>query len=157
MALPLIFTSLSKRYVRVGSSLYPELPPYCLRPATARIDYTRLLMAPPAINFQSTTGVHFANANEIWTETWMYMYDTYTKGIANMRDKRNKFVELAEARVNRAIKDVRLIGNLANKSAYDYSEDDVRKVFRALQKELDAAKARFTGDAGGKDNEFRLE
>ena len=74
-----------------------------------------------------------------------------------MRDKRSKFVELAQARVNRAIKDVRLIGNLANRSAYDYSEEDVRKVFRALQKELDAAKARFTGDAGGKDNEFRLE
>lgn len=74
-----------------------------------------------------------------------------------MRDKRSKFIELAQARVNRAIKDVRLIGNLANRSAYDYSDEDVRKIFRALQKELDAAKSRFTGDAGGKDNEFTLE
>lgn len=73
-----------------------------------------------------------------------------------MRDKRAKFVELAEARVNRAIKDVRLIGNLANRSAYDYDEEDVRKIFRALQKELETARARFTGDSGGKDNEFRL-
>lgn len=73
-----------------------------------------------------------------------------------MRDKRDKFVELAEARVNRAIKDVRLIGNLANRGAYAYDDEDVKKIFRAMQKELDAAKARFTGDTGGKDNEFKL-
>ncbi|MER8817195.1 hypothetical protein [Mesorhizobium sp. M0965] len=74
-----------------------------------------------------------------------------------MRDKRRKFVELVENRVNRAIKDIRLIGNLANRSAYEYSEEDVRKIFRALQKELEAAKSRFTGDSGGRDSDFRLE
>lgn len=74
-----------------------------------------------------------------------------------MRDKRGKFVELAEARVNRAIKDIRLIGNLANRSAYEYSEEDARKIFRTLQRELEAARARFTGDTGGKETEFKLE
>lgn len=73
-----------------------------------------------------------------------------------MRDKRKKFVELAESRVNRAIKDIRLIGNLANKTSYEYSEEDARKIVRALQKELDSAKARFLGDSGGKDTDFRL-
>lgn len=73
-----------------------------------------------------------------------------------MRDKRKKFIDLAEARVNRAIKDIRLIGNLANKNSYEYSEDDARKITRALQKELDSAKSRFFGDTGGKDSEFRL-
>ena len=48
-----------------------------------------------------------------------------------MRDKRKKFVELAESRVNRAIKDIRLIGNLSNRSAYEYSEEDIRRIFRA--------------------------
>jgi hypothetical protein len=74
-----------------------------------------------------------------------------------VRDKHQKFIELAEARVNRAIKDMRLIGNLANKNAYAYSEEDYRQMFRALQGELDAAKARFAGDPGGKDVEFRLK
>jgi len=74
-----------------------------------------------------------------------------------MRDKRKKFVELAEARINRAIKDIRLIGNLANRNAYEYTEDDVKKMFRALQKELDGSKSRFGGEGGGKDSEFRLE
>ena len=73
-----------------------------------------------------------------------------------MRDKRKKFVDLAEARVNRAIKDIRLIGNLANRNAYEYTEDDAKQIVRAIQKELDAAKSRFSGDSSGKDTEFRL-
>jgi hypothetical protein len=74
-----------------------------------------------------------------------------------MRDKRKKFVELVEARVNRSVRDIRLIGNLSNRNAYSYTEEDVRKVFRALQKELDAAKARFGGDGASKEDGFRLE
>jgi hypothetical protein len=74
-----------------------------------------------------------------------------------MRDKRAKFVELAQSRVNRAIKDLRLIGNLSNRSAYTYSEDDIRKIFKALQRELDGAKGRFGGEADGREEGFRLE
>jgi hypothetical protein len=73
-----------------------------------------------------------------------------------LRDKRSKFVELAEARVNRAIKDIQLIGNLSNRSAYSFTDEDVRKVFRAIQKELDAAKARFGGDSASKETGFKL-
>ena len=40
---------------------------------------------------------------------------------------RAKFVELAEKRVTRAIKDLRLISNLSNRSNYSYSEEDVQK------------------------------
>jgi hypothetical protein len=74
-----------------------------------------------------------------------------------MRDKRGKFVQLAEARVNRAIRELRLISNLANRSAYEYEDEQVRKIFRALQKELDVAKARFDGDRANKASEFRLQ
>lgn len=74
-----------------------------------------------------------------------------------MRDKRQKFVKLAEARVNRAIKDIRLIGNLANRNSYEFTDEDSRKMFRALQKELDTAKSRFSGDGRAKDSEFSLD
>lgn len=74
-----------------------------------------------------------------------------------MGAKRDKFVELAEARVNRTIKDIRLIGNLSNRSAYEFTEEDIRQMFRALQKELDSAKSRFTGDGGVADSDFRLK
>lgn len=74
-----------------------------------------------------------------------------------MKDKRAKFVELAENRVNRAIKDLRLIGNLSNRSAYAFTEEDTRKIFRALQKELDTAKGRFSREGAEEGDLFRLE
>lgn len=74
-----------------------------------------------------------------------------------MRDKRKKFVELTEARVTKAMGQLRLIGNLSNRSAYEFTDEDVKKIFRALQKELDAAKARFGGDGSEKGEGFRLE
>ena len=72
------------------------------------------------------------------------------------RDKRAKFIELAENRVNRAIKDLRLIGNLSNRSAYEFHDDDIRKIFRALQKELDSAKGRFSQGGKAEEDGFRI-
>ena len=74
-----------------------------------------------------------------------------------MRDKRKKFIQLAEARVARALNDIRLIGNLSNRGAYAYEDEDVRKIFRALQKELETAKSRFGGENSSREIEFRLE
>lgn len=74
-----------------------------------------------------------------------------------MRDKRQKFVELAEARVNRTIRDFRLIGNLSNKSAYEYYDEDIKDIFRALQQELDMAKKKFGGSGRSSDDSFRLK
>lgn len=73
-----------------------------------------------------------------------------------MDSKEEKFIRLAEARVAKAIKDIRLIGNLSNKSTYSYAEDDVRKIFRALQKEMDTAKSRFGNDGNKSDEIFKL-
>jgi hypothetical protein len=75
---------------------------------------------------------------------------------ARMSSKSEKFVSLAEARVNRAIKDIRLIGNLSNRNAYSFTDEQVRTVFKALQKELDTAKGRFGNESGAADSEFRL-
>ena len=59
------------------------------------------------------------------------------------KNDRDKFVRLANQRVNKAIKYLRLIGNLSNRSNYDFSTDDIEKIFRALQEELAACKRRF--------------
>jgi len=75
---------------------------------------------------------------------------------AHVRNKRDKFIELAEARVNKTLKDMQLIGNLSNRSAYEFSEADVRKIFSALQRGLDTAKSRFTREAAGTGGEFKL-
>lgn len=73
-----------------------------------------------------------------------------------MSDKREKFVRLAEQRVNRALREIRLIGNLSNRAAYTSTEDDVKKIFRALHKELEGAKARFGDADAGPGSNFKL-
>ena len=73
-----------------------------------------------------------------------------------MSEKREKFVRLAENRVNKALKDVQLIGNLSNRNAYEYTDDDIRKIFGALQGGLNGAKARFSKESGDAGGEFRL-
>ena len=73
-----------------------------------------------------------------------------------MRDKRAKFVELANQRVNKAVDQLRLVGNLSNRSAYEFTDEDVRKIVKALQKAIDTTKARF-GDGGqSSDQSFSL-
>lgn len=73
-----------------------------------------------------------------------------------MDKKRENFIRLAEQRVNRALREIRLIGNLSNRSAYASTDEDVKKIFRTLQKELDGAKARFGDAESGGETQFRL-
>lgn len=60
-----------------------------------------------------------------------------------MNTKSEKFVELANKRVNKTIKDIQLIGNLANKQNYDFTEQQARQIIKALQQELDDVKQSF--------------
>lgn len=59
------------------------------------------------------------------------------------QEDREKFVRLANKRVSNALKSIQLIGNLSNRSNYDYTEEDVQKIFRALQDELGACRKKF--------------
>lgn len=61
-----------------------------------------------------------------------------------METKRDRFVRLAEARTNKIIDMIRLLGNCANKANYDYTDADVQKIFNALEKEIKLAKTKFT-------------
>lgn len=58
-------------------------------------------------------------------------------------DDRAKFVKLASSRVTRALNDIKLIANLANRSNYDYTDEDVAKIFKALNEEIAACRKRF--------------
>lgn len=70
---------------------------------------------------------------------------------------REKFVRLAETRVNNLIKTIRLLGNLSNRSNYSYTDKDVDKIFRAIEKELKDAKARFKTGEKPDDSVFKLD
>ncbi|HTR01482.1 MAG TPA: hypothetical protein VMH83_15900 [Candidatus Acidoferrum sp.] len=69
---------------------------------------------------------------------------------------RDKFVELAQKRVSRALKDIKLIGNLSNRSNYSYTEQDVKKITSVLKKAVEDMKARFDAKGGAADESFKL-
>lgn len=71
-------------------------------------------------------------------------------------EKREKFVQLAESRTINAIRAIRVIGKLGNKSHYQYDETDVKKIVNALSKEVEALKARMTEQGGRVTVEFKL-
>ncbi|MBI4183687.1 MAG: hypothetical protein HY521_06795 [Proteobacteria bacterium] len=72
------------------------------------------------------------------------------------RDKRKKFVELAERRTVNAIKAIRVIAKLGNKAAYDFDDSDVKKIAAALSKEVEALKARMSSSGGKETIDFKL-
>ena len=61
-----------------------------------------------------------------------------------MESKRDRFVRLAEARTNKIIDMIRLLGNCSNKSNYDYTDTDIQKIFSAIDKELKNTKLKFS-------------
>lgn len=70
------------------------------------------------------------------------------------KQKRENFVRLAEARTNKILEMVRLLGNLSNTSNYSYTKQDVDKIFNTLEKKLAETKKRF--DTIGSDDKFTL-
>jgi len=73
-----------------------------------------------------------------------------------MRDKKQKFIDLAEKRVSRVIKDIRLVGNLSNRSNYVFKDEQVKKIFAAIETEMRAARKRFESAGSSDDAVFKL-
>lgn len=71
--------------------------------------------------------------------------------------KREKFVRIAEARTNKIINMIQLLGNCSNQAAYEYTQKDVNKIFNAIQAELDEAKKRYSKQDSQKGSKFTLE
>lgn len=70
--------------------------------------------------------------------------------------KRERFVRIAEARTNKILEMMRLLGNCSSKSNYEYSDEDIKKIFGALEKELKNTKNRFLG-IDSNNEKFTLE
>ena len=67
-----------------------------------------------------------------------------------------KFRELAEKRVVKAIKAIRLVGNLSNRTNYSYTEEEAKKIVSALQKEIAVVKRRFGNSTNSDEATFTL-
>ena len=75
----------------------------------------------------------------------------------NEETKREKFVRIAEARTNKIINMIQLLGNCSNQSLYEYSQKDVNKIFNTIQTELDEAKKRYSKQDSQKGSRFTLD
>ncbi len=57
--------------------------------------------------------------------------------------KRDRFIRLANARTNKIINMINLLGNLSNTSSYEYTGEDVARIYNTILMELEKSKNRF--------------
>jgi hypothetical protein len=67
--------------------------------------------------------------------------------------KSEAFRRLAERRTNAILDRIRVLGNLSNPYAYEYTEDDVRAICAAVDQELKLTRAKFQNQ---RKREFKL-
>ena len=61
-----------------------------------------------------------------------------------------------EARTTKIIDMLQLLGNCSNSNVYDYTQQDVDKIFSAIEQEVKEAKKKFTKQDTKKPNRFTL-
>ena len=59
--------------------------------------------------------------------------------------KHNRFVKVAEKRMEVLINDFYKLGNCASRVSYDYSDDEVKAIFDELDKQISGLRGRFAG------------
>ena len=69
---------------------------------------------------------------------------------------RERFIRIAEARTQKIIDIIELLGNCSNQYNYEYTQKDVDKMFSAIDSALKASKARFTAENSNKDTRFKF-
>lgn len=67
--------------------------------------------------------------------------------------RQEKFKRLASKRTTNVLGQLRLLGNLSSKANYDYTEEDIKKIFRVIDEQLRVVKTKFKGHSK---KEFKL-
>jgi hypothetical protein len=74
--------------------------------------------------------------------------------MASQTEKRERFKKLAVYRTNEVLKRLKILGNCANRSAYDYTEEEINKIFSEIERKVREIKAKF--NFPNKNKEFKL-
>ena len=61
-----------------------------------------------------------------------------------------RFKRVATARTNAIFNKLRILGNCSNRQIYSYSEEDIEKIFLAINKQLREVRAKFNSHKGEK-------
>ncbi len=71
----------------------------------------------------------------------------------NQDKKRERFKRLATQRTNIVLKRLKVLGNCSNRSAYNYTEEEINKIFSEIEHKVKETKAKFHFP---KNKEFKL-
>ena len=64
--------------------------------------------------------------------------------------KRQRFIRLAENRMNNALKQIELLSNLSNRRVYEYTEEDIALMVKTLKKAINNLEYSFNDKKEGK-------
>ena len=90
--------------------------------------------------------LHVSMAEGLWGLHFGYIVDICRKNskIIMADETRNeRFRRLAATRGDRLIREISLLGNLANRKNYDYPPEEVDELFRPIEVELQEVRALF--------------
>ncbi len=73
--------------------------------------------------------------------------------IENTEAPEARFKRIAELRTNAVLEKLRILGNLSNKQMYSYSQEDINKIFSAINKHIKEVRLKFNSN---KQEKFKL-
>ena len=59
------------------------------------------------------------------------------------QERRERFKRLAVYRTNEVLKKLKVLSNCANRSAYEYTEEEIAKIFSEIERSVRESKAKF--------------
>ena len=71
----------------------------------------------------------------------------------NNETPEERFKRVAETRTNTVLDKLRILGNLSNRQMYSYSEEDINKIFSAINKQIKEVRLKFNSQ---KQKKFKL-
>lgn len=74
----------------------------------------------------------------------------------NIEEKRDRFIRIVERRVNRILADLDSLAKCSNRKNYDYSDEDVKKIFNEIERKVRESKLLFQETYKNK-KKFKLE
>jgi len=73
--------------------------------------------------------------------------------ISNNETPEERFKRIAAVRTNAVLDRLRILGNLSNRQMYSYSEEDINKIFSAINKQIKEVRIKFNSK---KQEKFKL-
>jgi len=65
------------------------------------------------------------------------------KGTSSNETAEQRFKRIATSRTNAVLDKLRILGNLSNRQMYSYTEEDINKIFSAINKQIKEVRAKF--------------